>query len=435
MTEVSLEKLVPEKDFAALLGVRAQPFLGLSRLLVGTGEASWTKRDYFQLHTEADELESFLDDYGARYNRTYNYLTELTASIRGFALTGLTLEHLARRLEGYGVLPELEGVGRAEARTDLERGRTFVRHSLTVLLEAIAREARERGLPALERDRPPASQDVVQRFRLPRNVGQEELENEEQRIAEVASKYLQAANMLRDAGIRRLRTESEREAFLADRCSEEQARVYEATVHNLQSAYDTHIKNTLLEARDDRLARLRGFISCSLHLLEAVTQLTHFVERHESGMRSEAAERRLSELVDRSEVVDVTLNALLYWAHRFMERGRTTADDLLPSYMNVQELEVELDGGITLHARPASLIVAIVNHHGTPVEMTVAGSTCHAGSILELMIAVGSHPDERRYTFRGDEHPLRDIQRLFEAGLGEGGLDRLPAELSYLRGD
>lgn len=435
MTEVSLEKLVPEKDFAALLAVRALPFLGLARVLLGAGEASWIKRDYFQLHTEADDLESFLDDYGARYNRTYNYLTELTASIRGFALTGLTLEHLARRLEGYGVLPELEGVERPLARAELERGREFVRHSLTVLIEAFAREARERGVPTSQGNPAPVDPDFVQRFRLPRNVGQEELENEQQHIAEVASKYLQAANMLRDAGIRRLHDEAEREAFLTDRCSEELARVYEATVHNLQSAYDTHIKNTTLEARDDRLARLRGFVSCSLHLLEAVTQLTHFVERHESGLRSEAAERRLSELVDRGEVVDVTLNALLYWAHRFMEQGRSIAEELLPSYTNVQELEVEVEAGVSLHARPAALIVAIVNHHGTPVEMTVAGSTCHAGSILELMIAVGSHPDERRYCFRGDEHPLRDIRLLFEAGLGEHGLQALPPELSYLRGD
>ena len=35
MTEVSLEKLVPEKDFANLLGSRALPFLALSRAVRG----------------------------------------------------------------------------------------------------------------------------------------------------------------------------------------------------------------------------------------------------------------------------------------------------------------------------------------------------------------------------------------------------------------
>ena len=65
--------------------------------------------------------------------------------------------------------------------------------------------------------------------------------------------------------------------------------------------------------------------------------------------------------------------------------------------------------------------------------MEVEGHPCNAGSILELMVAVGSHPEARRFTFSGDEHPLRDIGLLFEHGLGEHGLDRLPGVLSYLR--
>ena len=37
------------------------------------------------------------------------------------------------------------------------------------------------------------------------------------------------------------------------------------------------------------------------------------------------------------------------------------------------------------------------------------------------------------YVFRGDIHPLRDIALLFESGLGEDGIENLPAQLSYLR--
>ena len=39
------------------------------------------------------------------------------------------------------------------------------------------------------------------------------------------------------------------------------------------------------------------------------------------------------------------------------------------------------------------------------------------------------------YLFRGDENPLRDIALLFENNLGEDGLEELPDELAYLRGD
>ena len=239
--------------------------------------------------------------------------------------------------------------------------------------------------------------------------------------------------MLDSAGVRRLADPGEVERFLSTHCSEEQARVYEATIHNLQSAYDTHVKNTVLEAGDDRLARLRGHVSTALHLLQVVTCLTHFVERHE-GLRDDDSTRRLSRIVDRDRVQSFTLNVLLYWAHRVLGRGRGLAEELLPRYLDLAELVVEIGEDITLHARPASLIVSVVNHHGTPVEMEVAGSVCNAGSILELMVAVGSHPDERRFTFRGDARSLEDLRLLFECGVGERGFDELPVQLAYLKG-
>ena len=191
----------------------------------------------------------------------------------------------------------------------------------------------------------------------------------------------------------------------------------------------------MLEAGDERLPRLRGHASAALHLLEAVTLLAHFVERHEASDRQESAVRRIDEVVSRREVRQLTLNILLCGAQQFIEMGRPLAEDLLPSYTNVQELEVEVEFGMVLHARPMSLIVRIVSHHGTPVEMEVAGSTCNAGSIMDLMVAVGSNSSATRFLFRGDEHPLRDIEALFESSLGEGGLSTLPETLSYLRDD
>src|SRR5439155_2431811 len=227
--------------------------------------------------------------------------------------------------------------------------------------------------------------------------------------------------------------EHEREAFLQRCCSEEQARVYEAAVHNLQSAYDTWVKNTRIEAGDSRLPKLRGHASAALHLLEAVTHLVHFVERHESKNRDEAIVRRIAALVNRGEVRDVTLNHLLFHAALFMRRGRSLAEDLLPSYTNVLVLQVDLREDLTLHARPAALIVGIVNRYGTPVELEVGGRVCNAASILDMMVTVGSNPDARRLLFRGDENPLRDIDMLFRSGLGEEGLDKLPPALAYLR--
>jgi len=434
MPETSLEEVIQEEDFAALLRRDAEPFFRLARTLIALPEARWGKRHYHQLVQQADELESFLDDHGAADNRTFHMFREIVASIRWVGAAGFSISHLVARLPGYGVDQEFGPQLRIDGRSDLSTVRSFLNGTTRNLLEALCREAADVGVPVpadtLPDDifsAPPA------RRRLPQNVGEEELVDESQKIAEVASKFLAASDMIDRARVHRIEDAAERRAFLQGCCSEEQARVYQATVHNLQSTYDTYIKQTVLEARDPRLAKLRGFSSVALHLLQCVTHLMHFVERHESGTRSERADRGLQEIIERSSVEDIVLNQLLYWAAQAMKHGRTIAEDLLPAYTNVQELEVELQGELKLHARPASLIVRIVGRYGTPVELSVEGDTCSAGSILELLVTVGSHPDARLFRFRGDENPLRDIALLFQHGLGEQGLATLPVELAYLR--
>ena len=434
MTEISLEQLVEEREFVGILQGHAGVFFRLSNTLLDRGSSAWNKHHYFQLINEADSLESFLDDFGARYNRTYGYLTELVASLRWFAHSGFAITHHMRRLESYCIETSATGLDLAEAAASCQRAVDCVRSAAVRILDAIQVEARRLGVEITAETQPESDfVPVVARRRLPRNVGQTDLVDEKQKIAEVASKYLQAREMLAEIGIRRIDDPELRARYLRDHCTEEQARVYEAKVHNLQSTYDTHIANTVLEANDTRLPSLRGHISAALHLLEAVTFLTHFVERHEDEVRRATGKDRISKLVHRTEVQDVVLHELLVWADRYMQAGAEIATGLLPAYMNVQSLEVELVDGITLHARPVALIVSIVNRYGTPVEMEVNGSVADAASILKMLMVVGSNPDERKFRFRGDERPLRDIRLLFAGGLGERGLGALPPDLEYLQ--
>ncbi len=430
MSEPSIEKVVPEQDFVDLLRERAEPLL---RASAAPGEAAWTKRRFFDLSAAADELEAFLDDYGARTNRTFSAFTEIVASIRWFAMAGLSLAHLVRRLSTYGVLERL-GPDRLEALDDLGASLQFVEQKVVALMIALLEEGRRIGVTDLSQGQGAAPVDrTIRRFRLPHNVDLFRIEDEEQRIAEVASQFLDAAKTLGAVGIRTIADPDEREAFLRSRCREEHARTWEAMVHNLQSTYDTYVKNTVLEESDPRLPELRGHVAAALHVLEAVTILTHFVERHERGLRSDVADSVIQRIAKREAVRDVTLNRLLVWADRFMQRGVELAGALLPSYTIASEAVLRVSEGVSVHARPASLMVAIVQYHGTPVELDVAGKTCNAGSILELMVAIGSNPDVREFTVRGDERPLRDLVALFAADLGEHGLEALPDALAYLR--
>ncbi len=434
MTEATFEKLILERQFVGPLQAHAEVFFRLSNSLLAPGLEAWNKKHFFQLVSEADALESFLDDYGARYNRTYAFLTELVASLRWFAHAGYSLSHMLSRLESYGAPSWSPGEEWAEATAALGQGLAYLRDTSMRLIQAVRAEAKLLSIEITPESFPETNfMPVVARRRLPRSVGQAELQNEEQKIGEVVTRYLQACELLADLKVRRIQDPRERHAYFSRLCTEAQARTYEAGVHNLQSTYDTHIQNTTLEARDERLHRLRGHVSAALHLLQAVTHLAHFIERHETDIRSEEAKRKISQLVERSEVEGVALNVFLYWADRFLRSGQDLAEALLPEYTKRIELEFVLPDHLALHARPAALIVGIVNHHSTPVEMEVGGKRCNAGSILELLVAVGSMPHHKCFVFRGDERPVRDIARLFAAELGEKGLDLLPAELAYLR--
>jgi phosphotransferase system HPr-like phosphotransfer protein len=434
MTETYFEKLILERQFVGLLQAHAEVFFRLSNSLLAPGADSWNKKHFFQLISEADALESFLDDYGARYNDTYAFLTELVASLRWFAHAGYSIAHMAGRMESYGAPSWGSSEDLDAATADVQQGLAFLRTNAVRLIEAVREEAQRLTIELTPEAFPETNfLPVVARRRLPRNVGQAELQNESQKIGEVVTRYLKACELFSALRVRRIHDEKERHAFFSRVCTEAHARTYEATVHNLQSTYDTHIQNTVLEARDERLLKLRGHASAALHLLQAVTHLAHFIERHENDIRSEDAKRKISVLIDRAEVEGVALNVFLYWADRFMRSGADLAAALLPEYTKVLELVLELPDHLALHARPAALIVGIVNHHATPVEMEIAGKRCNAGSILELLVSVGSQPHVKRFLFRGDERPVRDIERLFISELGERGLELLPAELAYLR--
>ena len=433
--ERSLEEVISEAAFAELLEGQGRNFFQLCSTLSGRSPDRWKKRHFYELHSEADELESFLDDFGARHNQTYVLARELVASLRWFALAGFSVSHLRGRFDSYGLAVSFSPEEALEAQESLAAVQSFIRASLLSLVGELRSAADELGVgwPAEDYGGRDLARGFAPRQRLPRNLGEAALVDEEQRIAEVASKYLAACEMFDELRVQRRQDDDERRKWLERFCTEEQARVYEATVHNLQSTYDTHLKNTVVEGRDGRLGRLRGHLSAALHLLEAVTFLTHFVERHDGGARGESAEARIVALIDRSRVQEVILNRLLFWADRFIQCGRPLVDELLPTYTNLQELVLDIPEHLTLHARPASLVVNIVGRYGTPVELEVDGKKCNASSILELLITVGANPSARRYIFRGDENPLRDIEVLFEHKLGEDGLDGLPDELGYLR--
>jgi len=221
--------------------------------------------------------------------------------------------------------------------------------------------------------------------------------------------------------------------FFQEQLRETQARELEARAHNLQSDYDTQIRGTQEELSEILLPRMRGAISQGLHLLEATTALCHLMERHEGYQKIPEAKATLSRYLDWEALRQLILENLVGMAYQAFQNAQEPATQVIQHLTTPSFIEIELPEDVQIHARPLSLVVRIVNHFETPVELEVAGERASAASMMGLLVLVGSHPESRSLRFHGDERALQALKALIEAGMGERGMDALPESLDFLQ--
>lgn len=433
MNENLREAIILEDQFRQVFAREIVGFMRLLNLLRATDSDDWGKRHFTELVSRSHQVETFLDDFGARNNKAFSFVTELVASLRGFGKVAVSMKHLASRLPRYNVSlePGLAGAFLVETNRTVR----FLNESVAALSNALSDALKQLDVetPADALDDSQLA-DETARHVLPHNIDEEDILDEERKIAEVATRYLGAAERIGAAsGGRKIEGDANLREFVLKHLDEEKARFHQTLVHSVQSKYDTFIKSTSIEARTPALPRLRGHASLALHLCEMNTELVHFYVRHENDIRYEAAKDRISQFVDKAAVLDRAVNFALLFAQKILDSGRVWADEVLRTFLKVQELQLTLGAESTLHARPISLIVKVVNHHSTPVELEIDGDRCNAGSIMELIMAIGAKPSARDLKFRGDARTLADLRRLFDANFGEDGLEHLPPELEYLR--
>ena len=87
--------------------------------------------------------------------------------------------------------------------------------------------------------------------------------------------------------------------------NEKRARMHKNLIHNIQSDYDTYIKNTKIEVAYKELKILRGYVSMPLHLLDVSLWLAHFYERHEDEIRPGMNRTRISMIVNKDIILDI----------------------------------------------------------------------------------------------------------------------------------
>jgi phosphotransferase system HPr-like phosphotransfer protein len=431
LDEGARETVISEEAFLKLLQEPVAQFF--QRLTEGglRDPARWTKRFCSLVTDNANDLEAFLDDVDARNNLRFSYLVELVASIRGFGAITHILHHVRIRFPKYQVRLSVEET--EEFQRALREAHAFVNDSLARLLESLREELISLGLTMPdEASSPVVSQESV-RLRLPHDMEEEIASSDEVKIAAILSRFMEVADQVKRVERIRPRPEPRELAkFVEEHYDETSARVIESRVHNLQSAYDTHVKSTTLESQDPNLRAFRGHVSLALHLFEVGTLLVHFYERHESVIQHRSTSERIARLIDQGEVIRQAVLFAVVQASRILVHARPIAAELLGRFVQATEIDLTIPEDGMLHARPLSLIVQVVRKHGTAVEMIIDGDSAVANSIMGLILFVGNHPDARKVAFRGDRRPLEDLRLLFEHGLGEQGLDQFPEQLAYL---
>lgn len=429
----SREQVIPEAAFLPMLEGAARGVLALRASIERGEELEWSRRFISRILKEVHTLRSLLIDYDAQENRSFSYLVELVAGIRCFGTVVYVLKHLRARFLRSPLHDTLSW------QDEFEKEQTetiaFCANTLRGLFAELLAECELLGVklpgadPIEEEDE---GADTAIRQHLPHNLDEEEMHGEMDMVAQVATDFLRVADLNEALDPGRLASYPALREYVLGRLDEEQARTFQSQVHAIQSKYDTYVQYTLSESQDSDLRRLRSVISLSLHLYEVTTHLIHFYERHENDIRAEATKERIARVVDKFTLLDRAVNYAFRTAGRFMVEGQALCMRLVPRYTSIQELHFVIPSDVRLHIRPAALIAAIVNYHGTPVTMKMGGGECDAGSVTDVIFLAGSNYDSSEVSFRGDERPLGDIQVLFEVGLYDEDHQEVKARLPYL---
>ncbi|MHC4470478.1 MAG: HPr family phosphocarrier protein [Planctomycetota bacterium] len=430
----SRERVIPEEAFLPVVEKAAAGLLALRKKVEAGGDREWSRSFVSRLLKEIHALRTVLTENDAQENRTYSYFYELVAGIRGFGTVLYVLKHLRSR---YLRSPLSDDWTRGEIfLSEITQTLTQFGETMRSLFVALLEECDQIGIELPESEAPGANDvaaDPGIRQHLPHNLDEEEMGGEGEKVAQVASSFVKAAEiyetLVPPEGLTNYPALRE---FVLGKLDEERSRSFESRIHTIQSKYDTYIQYTNTEAKDPDLRRLRAVISVSLHLIEVTTHLVHFYERHENDIRSEKVKERISGIVDKFQVLDRAVNFAFRGAGWLMAEGREISERLIPAYTSIQEVTFSIPEEVRLHIRPAALVASIVNEHGTPVRMMMGESECDASSVTDVIFLAGSNIDVRRITFRGDERPLADLRVLFDVGLEDSEHEELYRRLPYL---
>ncbi|MGB0951923.1 MAG: hypothetical protein ACPG31_01740 [Planctomycetota bacterium] len=426
-----------EEEFAVQLAETGSSFRAAVEKLRQRPITEWTERSLYLLSLEARTLERFLDAHGAQGNNTFYPVRKSLAMCLWLSQALSCLVHLQGRLRVYPTANQewTETTLPGQLHETVNGLGQLLEQSLKTLVTQWVKsgsewnEVHDTHLFMV----PPATRILAADRRH-----QEDRESSEEGgspIPRLAGRFLDFAASWHRKAKSGLADPAAQLEFAKDYCRERTTRSFQARAHNWQSDYDSMIRGSQKEEEDPRLLCLRGAMSQSLHLLEASTALAHLYERHRPKAQPQSGEEEgfaICNFLRGHAFLKLWIQGCVVRAHQCLEQAAETASAIVRDYCEISSMSLTLPEGVQWHARPLTLVVGVVIHHGVPVTMEIEGQEAPANSLIQMLLLVGAHPDSREVTFRGDVRALTDLEHLFEAKLGEEGLEEFPGELAYL---
>ncbi len=413
---VAMSGLVDQKTFDELMRLRSTILLSLAQKTVGEGPEEFvlTRPLLGIIQAESTQLEELLDSYNAKANSTWYPFRMHVAALKNFSTAGYELVHLRDASINY------EFHARRETfRSDTENALHYVAAFIFCSLEKLLKQGAVLGWPPPEENYGFVFTEELPEGRLPRtrNVSGHGAGTAQERVIKLATSFL---NNTEDA--RFLRTASRAhgpkwKGLNFDQLNEMSIRAEEGKFHNLQSLYDTYISDSETESSDPGIPKLRGHISCVLHLLRVTTIFMHFYERH---FRNNADVLFCNPQCALSGdwFFEVLTHYLTRYSYDFLESARDLCQHMLQKYAVVETMEIPAPSYFGFHVRPSALVAAIVSHYGSKVSM-ILDREYDAGESMSLFLAnEWINQNKRDYAFeRLDHMDISDLESEVKQGL------------------
>lgn len=345
----------------------------------------------FLLTEEVHKVETFLDDCGAANNRQFFYFRELIASIRWFNVAIFHAVHLFARLDSYALF-----LNPAETKgfySDLRKALDLYGAGLKNLAGELMEEAGRLNLRP-KKVKPGGNGHafgLIQKKVLPSDLGGSTITDEQERVIEILGKFLEGCERL-SVFVCELKS--------LDQVSEEVLESYRSLFNQIQSLYDSYLRNTGIERRLADLKKVRGHVSVSLHLMEIGRALMHFYERHSDEIRKYPAATRIAHLVNKARVRANVRDFVLKNALMFATKGKEVSRVVLTG-LNADPDEYILETKVLLipsyreedfHIRPIMPITRIADKYRVDSFLYFNRKKYDLKSAIEMAIAI---PDIR----------------------------------------